>query len=108
MLCGNCHDVVEFIKDLGDQDLSVHLWQSSICATHVSTLSADEFIGCLSNFLEEGFLGRLTAAHEFSLLVNETTDIAHRAGLAIFIHYVYSDCHQVREEFLGIVEAVWE
>ena len=88
MLCGNCHDVVEFIKDLGDQDLSVHLWESSICVTYVSKLSADEFIGCLSNFLEEGFLGRLTAAHEFSLLVNETTDIAHRAGLAIFIHYV--------------------
>ena len=108
MLCGNCHDVVEFIKDLGDQDLSVHLWESSICATYVSTLSADEFIGCLSNFLEEGFLGRLTAAHEFSLLANETTDNAHRVGLAIFIHYVYSDYHQVREEFLGIVEAVWE
>lgn len=56
--------------------------------------------------MEEGFLGRLTAAHEFSLLANEVTDIAHRAGLAIFIHYVCSDCHQVREEFLGIVEAV--
>ena len=38
------------------------------------TMSQDVFIMCLSNFLEEGFLSRLVAAHEFSLLAVETND----------------------------------
>ena len=42
----------------------------------------------------------------FSLIADETTDIAGRAELAIFICYVDSDCHQVKEEFLGVVEIV--
>ena len=52
------------------------------------------------------FINRLTAAREFSLLADETTDIAGRAELAIFIRYVDSDFHQVKEEFLGLVEVV--
>ena len=55
--------------------------------------------------MEEGFINRLTATREFSLLADEITDIG-RAKLAIFIRYVDSDCHQVKEEFLGVVEVV--
>ena len=102
----NFQDVIEFIKDLGDEDLSAHLRGSSARATYVLTASTDEFIRCLSDFLEQGFINRLTAAREFSLLADETTDIAGRAELAIFIRYVDSDCHQVKQEFLGVVEVV--
>ena len=31
----NFQDVIEFIKDLGDEDLSAHLQESSTCATYV-------------------------------------------------------------------------
>ena len=99
----NFQDVIEFIKDLGDEDLSAHLRESSTCATYVSTASTDEFKTCLSDFLEEDFINRLTADPEFSLLADETTDIAGRAKLAIFFRYVDSDCHQ---KFLGAVEVV--
>ena len=51
-------------------------------------------------------MNRPTSACEFSLLADETTDIAGRTELAIFIRYVDSDCHQVKEEFLGVVEVV--
>ena len=86
--------------------MSAHLRGSSARATYVLTASTDEFIRCLSDFLEQGFINRLTAAREFSLLADETTDIAGRAELAIFIRYVDSDCHQVKQEFLGVVEVV--
>ena len=75
MVRENLQDVIEFIKDLGDEDLSSHLPESSTCATYISTASPDEFITCLSDFLEEGFINRLPAAREFSLLADETTDI---------------------------------
>ena len=51
-VCENFQDVIEFIKDLGDEDLSAHLRESSTRATYVSTASTDEFITCLSDFLE--------------------------------------------------------
>ena len=86
--------------------ICLHIYKSSTCAMYVSTMSTDKFITCLSDFLEEGFINRLTAARELSLLADETTDITDRAELAIFIHYVDSDCHQVKEEFLGVVEVV--
>ena len=86
--------------------MSAHLRESNTRAMYVSTASTDEFITCLSDFLEEGFINRLTATREFSLLADETTNIASRAELAILIRYVDSDCHQVKEEFLGVVEVV--
>ena len=39
-------------------------------------------------------------------MADETTDMADRAELSIFIRYVDSDSHEVKEEFLGLVEVV--
>lgn len=94
------------LKDLGDEGLSAHLLQSSICATYVSTTSTDEFLTCLSIFLEEGFISKITGVLGFSLLSDETTDIADREELAMLICYVDSDCHQVEEGFLVLVKVV--
>lgn len=94
------------LKDLGDEGLSAHLLQSRNGATYVSTTSTDEFVTCLSIFLEEGFLSEITAVLEFCLLSDATTDIADRGELAILICYADSDCQQVEEGFLVLVEVV--
>lgn len=94
------------LKDLGDEGLSAHLLQSRTGATYVSTTSTDEFVTCRSIFLEEGFLSEITAVLEFCLLSDATTDIADRGELAILICYVDSDCQQVEEGFLVLVEVV--
>lgn len=52
----NFQNVVEFIKDLGDEDLSVRLLESTNQAMFLLTMSKDEFTMYLRNFLEEGFL----------------------------------------------------
>ena len=39
-------------------------------------------------------------------MANETTDMADRAELSIFIQYVDSDRQKVNEEFLGLVEVI--
>ena len=101
----NFCDVVEFLKDLGDEDIANHLRESRR-ATYVSTTSTDEFLKCLSDHLEEEFLSRLAAASDFSLMADETTDVADRAELSIFIRYVDADTHQISEKFLGLVEVV--
>ena len=58
----NFEDVIEFLNDLGDQDINDHLRESSSRATYVSTTSTDEFLRCLSDHLEGDFLCRLISA----------------------------------------------
>ena len=72
----NFSDIIHFLKGLGDEDIFYHLQQASSRASYISTTSTDEFLKCLSDHLENGFLDRLTAASEFSLMADETTDIA--------------------------------
>ena len=79
--------------------------QVSARASYISTTSTDEFLKYLSNRLENGFLDRLTVASEFSLMVDETMDIADQAKFAIFACYD-SDKHSVTEEFLGLTDIV--
>ena len=102
----NFSDIILFLKGLGDGDIFYHLQQASARASYISTTSTDEFLKCLSNHLENGFLDRLTAASEFSLMSDETMDIADQAELAIFVCYVDSDKHSITEEFLGFVDIV--
>ena len=52
-------EVIEFLNDLGDQDINDHLRESSSRATYVSTASIDQFLRCLSDHLEGDFLSRL-------------------------------------------------
>ena len=52
------------------------------------------------------FFRSLTAASEFSLMADKTTDIANQAELTISVHYVDSNKHSITEEFLGLVEVV--
>ena len=101
----NFEDVIEFLNDLGDQDINDHLRESSSQATYVSATSADEFLRCLSDHLEGDFLSRLISTCDFSLMADETTDMTD-AALSIFIRYVDFDSHEVKEEFLGLVEVV--
>ena len=66
----------------------------------------DEVVECLSKHLEDNFLNRLIAAHDFTLMVDETMDMGDRFELAIFVRYIDSDSHEIQEEFLGMVEIV--
>ena len=100
----NFPDTINFLRELPDEDIEKHFQEASTRATYASKKSVDEFIKCLSDYLEEGFKNRLLAASDFSLMTDETADIFDRAELAIFVRYVNLDSHQFTEEFLGLVE----
>ena len=77
---------------------------SDIIHFYISTTSLDVFLKCLSNHLKNGFLDHLTVSSEFSLMVDETTNIADWAELAIFVHYVDSDRHSITEKFVSLLD----
>ena len=95
----NFSDFIDFLCDLGDEEINQHLRECSSRATYTSKNTADEFLKILSDYLESGFKDRLVAASDFSLMTDETTDISDRAELSIFVRYVDSDVHEIKEEF---------
>ena len=100
----NFPDTIDFVGEFPDEDIVKNFQGASSRATYASKISANEFMKCLSGYLEEGFKNRLLAASDVSLMTDETTDISDHAELAIFVSYLNSDSHQVTEEFLGLVE----
>ena len=99
----NFPDTIDFVREFPDEDIVKNFQGASSRATYASKISADEFMKCLSGYLE-GFKNRLLAASDVSLITDETTDISDHAELAIFVSYLNSDSHQVTEKFLGLVE----
>ena len=96
----NFEDVIDLICELGDEDINIHLREASTRATYTSVRSVDSFIKALSDHLETVFLTRLTNAVDFSLLADETTNMADRAELSIFTRYI-NNGNKVKEEFLA-------
>ena len=72
-------DTIDFLRELPDEDSEKHFQEANCRVTYASKKSADEFIKCLSDYLEEGFKNRLLAASHSSLMTDETTDISDRA-----------------------------
>ena len=102
----NFGDIVEHLQDLGDTDIVHHMQNCSSRSTYTSVASVDEFIKCISDRLEGEMLTKVLMAHGYSLLADETTDMADRAVLSIFLRYLNSDTRLVTEEYLGLVEVV--
>ena len=92
------------MTDLGDIDIQEHLHQSSSQATYISKASADEYLTCISDYLDDGLLSHLITAIDFSILADETTDVSDRVELVTFVRYADSDSNDVKEEFLGLVQ----
>ena len=61
---------------------------------------------CIGDYLEGGFEDCLLTPSEFSLIMDETTNISDRAELSIFVRYIDSDTHKVNEEFLDMGEVI--
>ena len=51
-------------------------------------------------------MSRLITTTDFSKMADETIDFSDRAELATFIRYIESDSHDVKEEFLGLVQII--
>ena len=51
-------------------------------------------------------MSRLITTTDFSKMADETIDFSDRAELATFVRYIESDSHDVKEEFLGLVQII--
>ena len=58
----------------------------------------------INDHLEQELLNDIISAGNFSLLADETTDMADRAVPSVYIHYVDPVNNQVKDVYLGLVE----
>ena len=89
---------------MGDQEIKKHLNESSSRLHYISTVTVDEFLKFINNHLEQKLLNDIISAGNFSLLADETTDMADRVVLSVHIRYVDPINNQVKEVCLGLGE----
>lgn len=101
----NFEDIVALLQDFRDEEINAHLEERSQRATYTSVKTVDRCLKCLSSQSENGSLTRLINAVDFSVLADESFDMADRTELRIFVRYVNSDIIVV-QEFIGLTEVV--
>ena len=70
----------------------------------MSTVTVGEFLKLIKDHLEQELLNDIISAGNFSLVADETTDMADRSVLSTYICYVDPVNNQVKEVYLGLVE----
>ena len=78
--------------------------ESSPRSHYMSTVTVDEFLKLVNDHLYQELLNDIISAGNFSLLADESTDMADRAVLSVYIRYVDPVNNQVKEVYLGLVE----
>ena len=71
-------------------------------ATFLWKLTVDEFIKICSEYIKDVFLNKIVFAGEYAILMDESTNKAGRAQLAIFVCYADFIIHEPKEEFVFI------
>ena len=89
--------------DCGNTDLKKHL---ESCPNNASYLSPDvqnQIIEISAAIIKESLVAKVNAAGCFSVLADETTDIAGIEQLTVCARYLNKDANEIEEVFLGFV-----
>jgi hypothetical protein len=101
---GNFGALLRFRIDAGDIALKENLesWVRNV--TYISPKIQNEIVATCGDIIVENITNRITQSGFFSVLADETTDIAGMAQLSLCIRYVDSverEGYRVREDFIG-------
>ena len=100
----NFEDVINFLSDIGVEDIKLHIENAPQNAIYTSTTSAKNFLKAIGDYLNEQLVTDVLAAGEFSVLADESMDGRDRSQIAVFIRFVNVTSHKVQERFLGVVQ----
>ena len=101
---GNFRSLLRFRIDAGDVALKEHLESFMWNATYISPKIQNEIVATCGDIIVEDITNRITHSGFFSILADETTDVAGMAQLSVCIRYVDSvemESYRVREDFIG-------
>lgn len=100
---GNFRALLRFRVDSGDEKLRGHLQNSSANATYISKTVQNQLIDVIKEEMQEVILSRVRKAKYFSILFDETTDIALSEQLSLAFRYLHNGI--IREDFVTFCDA---
>lgn len=100
---GNFHALLQFRVDAGDTYLAEHLEKSASNCLMTSAQIQNELITSCGNVIKNIIVSAIHKAGIYSLIADETTDVAKNEQLALGIRYVDVDKSEVREDFMGFM-----
>ena len=100
----NNYTVLQFLVDIGDEQISLHLQHALSNATYASTTSAENFLKVIGNFLNDKVIADVLVARDFTVLSDESTDEGESSWMSVYVHFVDAQTHKTVERFLGMVQ----
>ena len=104
---GNFRALIRFRIDSGDEDLKRYVMNLPVNAMYTSPGIQNQMIELCEENIRTEIVERATRSGYFSVLADETTDASNAEQFSISIRYVHvaAGAHEMREDFLGFVEA---
>ena len=100
---GNFRALLQFKAASGDEVLSRHLKSAPGNALYVSPTVQADLIGSIGYVILRNVVDEINAAGYFSVMADETTDVAGHEQLTVVIRYVFDN--NIREQFIGFARA---
>ena len=96
----NFEETIEYLANLGVDQIFQHINNAPRNPTYISTFSAEQFLKAVGDFLSDQIITDLIAAGDFTILANESADKADRSQMSIR----YALDNRPVERFLGILK----
>lgn len=100
---GNFRALLRFRVHCGDEILKNHLEVSGKNATYLSPRIQNEIISACNIIVVRSIVAKINSAKSFSILADETSDIAGIEQFSLCFRYVDVDTYNIREDFLQFV-----
>ncbi|CAG9814672.1 unnamed protein product [Phaedon cochleariae] len=100
---GNFRALLNFRIQSGDKVLESHLKNTSSRATYISKTTQNILINCCGQEVTTRLIEKIKKARYWSIIFDETTDLAHIEQIVIVVRYLDED--KVREDFIKFIDA---
>lgn len=100
----NFESLVRFLgENLEDEEISSYLNKCRKNATYLSSISVDNILSSISQFIEQITLTEISCSDFFTLLADESTDGAQHEQLGIIVRYKIRNDPSTKEKYVGVV-----
>jgi len=100
---GNLRALLHFKASSGDNALANHLKNASRNALYISHDAQSDIISCIGQIILKTIVKEVKEVGYFSVLADETTDIAGQEQLTLVVRYVYDK--SIKEQFIRFMKS---
>ena len=100
----NFEETIDYLANLGVDNISQHINNAPKNSTYISTFSAEQFLKAVGDFLSDQIITDLIAAGDFTILADKSVHEADLSQMLIFVRFVDTFENKPVERFLGVVK----